>query len=150
MFFGSYGYFFSNKSINSRDNYWILFFLFISIILLFLSDPVIGLIQSLQNRILGNSYSILTNLIYLFLGFGWLRINENKTVLICSVLMSGIILSTLPYFYERIGVFSMIAPMIVWVSLKKHELSCNHDWKIKVASFFSLLIAIFYNTFGIL
>ncbi len=146
---GGYGYFFSNEKITLKSNVFTLSLLIISFVWLCFSGPITGLNQSVQVRFLGETNKYFSLIIYLFLGIGWFRIIKNKHILWMSVLFSSLILSSLPYFYERIAAFAIIAPLLSWIRLNGH-INFNNPWLIKLTCFTSLIISVIYNFWGAL
>lgn len=107
---GLYGFFFNSLilKLKSKWNLLIAILIFISLLIFIIEQPVIGLIQSVQLKLIGKSDKVWLSFVYIIFTFGWFRINQYRFFLLISVLFTGIILCALPYLYERIAVFSSI------------------------------------------
>lgn len=112
------------------------------LILAVLPDKLLGIVNIGSKQLVGSWSKFTWIFIYGVIGLGWLRVHRDHYHLLFSLLGSGILLITLPYFYERISFFATFAPCLAW--------STRQSSYIASSSRFTSLILIIFLFFSIL
>jgi hypothetical protein len=119
------------------------------ILLAILPDKLIGTVSAGSKLLVGSWSKFVWITIYGIIGLGWLRVHRDRYTLLFSLLGSGILLITLPYFYERISFFATFAPCLAWSTLQRSRIPSSRfapPFILTILTFFSAL----YQFFGAL
>lgn len=120
------------------------------IALALLPDKLLGIVSIGSGFYIDSPWSKFIYIgIYGIIGLGWLRVHRDHYTLFFSLLGSGILLITLPYFYERISFFATFAPCLAW-SIKP---SLHLNFSSRFASLILIVLLFFsvlYQLFGAL
>ncbi|GAB4055837.1 hypothetical protein [Spirosoma litoris] len=116
-----------------------------ALVLYFIAD-IVAIAREASHRVFGHYYQIGWVVGYVIIGLGWLRLHRDHYALFFGLLGSAVLLVTLPYLYERISVFAIIAPCLAWCSLQKNEKQ-QQPLILVMCSFF-VLFSIAYQLYG--
>ena len=142
---------FNEKIVWNLNSWLITGFLVLSLFVLITGREITGLLYYGLNSVLPPLFSkIILILTLLFLGLGWFKIHRDFNFLLWGIIGSGILLTVLPYLYERIATFGILAPIMLWLLKVKFEEEKYNQNLFLVISAFSLVFAIFYEKFGAL
>lgn len=135
---------------NLRETRIVLIAVFMGCLLLaLLPDTLLGIV-SIGSRQLVAPWSRFTWIfIYGIIGLGWLRVHRDHYTLLFSLLGSGILLITLPYFYERISFFATFAPCLAWSTLQR-SYPPSSKFTALLILLTLLIFSAFYQFFGAL
>lgn len=119
------------------------------LILFFLPRGVLGIASLGTKQLLGAPNKVTWIVVYGLIGLGWLRVHRDQLSLFFALLGSGILLITLPYFYERISFFATFAPCLAWSLMPDNNSSITPNYFFYTLILIIMLsLSVFYQYFG--
>jgi hypothetical protein len=94
------------------------FLILLAVAVLYFGKETIGIVDTWLGYIMPEKPARLTHsALFALMGLGWLRVKRDRFLLLAGVFGCAILMTALPYLYERIAAFGTLAPSLIWVLL---------------------------------
>jgi hypothetical protein len=132
----------------SRYNYAVLGVMSLCTFSLFFTGNIIGTIENASQTLFGDSGKKGWIVAYGICGLGWLRVHRDHLFLLKALFGAAVLLVMLPYFYERITIFAIIAPCLSWILIPVTTDTQTHQNLTIACCIFSVILTIIYEMYG--